>query len=392
MATLAVVPSLPVHFTAPDEVLLTHKFVDGMTRYASLWDGPVISVMHPHTGMSTGNLDDAVFKRDQLPFEVRSAPFGEAALFAALADADVVMLGGDHRLNSLTRWCHSRGKKTVFVTEYTLQTRLQIVNAEQRNPLIKMRKYIWEWQQERRNRQAVAAADAVQCNGTPTYEAYRRLNDNTLLFFDSRVSADMLVQPDELAERQALLRNAAPLRLAYSGRLNAMKGADDVIEVARHLLAARQPFRLDVFGDGPLRPAMQQKIKDYKLEQQVRLHGVVDYATELLPHIRNNVDLFICCHRQGDPSCTYLETLACGVPVAGYANEALSGMLAYSPAGWVTPMQQPEQLAQQIVALAGRPEQLVAAGSAALTFAREHTFEHEFSARINQISRLLEHG
>lgn len=39
------------------------------------------------------------------------------------------------------------------------------------------------------------------------------------------------------------------------------------------------------------------------------------------------------CHRQGDPSCTYLETYACGMPIVGYNNQAHQGILASNNAG-----------------------------------------------------------
>ena len=44
--------------------------------------------------------------------------------------------------------------------------------------------------------------------------------------------------------------------------------------------------------------------------------GVVDFETELVPFTRQNADIFLGCHRQSDPSCTYLEAMGCGVAVA----------------------------------------------------------------------------
>lgn len=389
MATLAIIPSLPVRFVAPDKVLLTQKFVEGMVQYAKLWDGPLTANMHPNPSSTTGNLDDAVFELNELPFEIRCAPFPSDRFFSGLADADAVMLGGDHRLANLTKWCREHGKKAIYLTEYSLKTRLQIVDAEVRNPLIRWRKYVWEWRQERRNQRSVAVADAVQCNGTPTFENYRQYNRNTLLFLDSRVTSDMLADAPTLAARQKTLADSGCIRLAYSGRLNAMKGADDLIEVARLLDLMGVPFTLDIFGEGTLSDAMKQRVETYNLQSQVRLRGVVDYADDLLPFVKSSVDLFVCCHRQGDPSCTYLETFACGVPIAGYANEALTGLTRNKTVGWTTPLNQPGKLAQKIAFLQQHRDELLIASNAALEFAQEHTFEREFGARIAQIKELL---
>jgi hypothetical protein len=146
---------------------------------------------------------------------------------------------------------------------------------------------------------------------------------------------------------------------------------------------------MDIFGDGPLMPSMTEQIRTENLEQHVSLHGVLDFGTELMPYIRDNVDLFVCCHRQGDPSCTYVETFACGVPIAGYANEAFRGLTDDRLLGWATPMNRPDLLADKIVALYRQPQELLAASLNALEFARQHTFEHEFTTRITQIKGLF---
>lgn len=389
MATLAVLPALPVHYTAPDKVLLTQKFVEGMAQYADLWEGQVMAVMQPSPEESTGNLDDMVFDVDSLPFSIERADFPSGELYSALEKADVIMLGGDHRLPGLVQWCRSRRKKTVFVTEYSLRTRLQIINANFRNPFLRLRKYLWEWQQERRNRRGVSAADATQCNGLPTYDAYRRRNPNTLLFLDSRINASMLASREDVARRHQYLKSGQPARLAFSGRLTPMKGSDHLIEVARHLRDLGTSFTLDIYGDGPLHMDMQDQVRDYALEDKVVFHGTVDFASELLPRIRETADLFVCCHRQGDPSCTYLETFACGVPIAGYANEALSGLIRNRPVGWTTPLNRPRALARRIAALVAEPDRLIETSYTALEFARQHTFEIEFGARIQQARELL---
>lgn len=389
LPTLAIVPALRGYVVAPGRVRLTQKFVEGMAKYADLWPGKVIAAMLPDSAAESGNLDDRVYAAEELSFEVRIASADKNAIFAALEDADAVMLSPDHRLAKLAQWCKTRGKKTIFVTEYSLETRCQIIRSNTRNPLLRLRRYVWEAQQELSTRRKLVAADAIQCNGTPTFDAYRKLNRNTLLFFDSRVTDSMLANDSAVRARFHSLQNGQPIRLAFSGRLLAMKGADHLLDVAKNLRASGIEFHMDIFGDGPLLPSMTQQIRTENLEQQVSLHGVLDFATELMPYIQDNVDLFVCCHRQGDPSCTYLETFACGVPIAGYANEAFRGLTENRLLGWTTPMNRPDLLADKIVALYRQPQELLAASLNALEFARQHTFEHEFAARIRQIKELF---
>jgi colanic acid/amylovoran biosynthesis glycosyltransferase len=392
MVRLAVVPSLPVSFVSAHQVRLTQKFVEGMAQYCSLWPGAVVAVMHPDNNSATQNLDDRTFELDQLPFEVRAASFENAELFAALQDCDVVMLGGDHRHPSLTRWCMAQGKRTVFVAEYSLQTRFDIIKAAVGNPVVRLRRYIWEYLEEVKNRHNVTIADAVQCNGVPTFVQYSKLNANTMCFFDSRVTEDMIPGAPTVAARAELLKHGRPISLAYSGRLSAMKGVEDLVEVAVQLQRKGIPFQMEIFGDGPLRSLLARQIQLSGLEDAVFLRGVLEFSKELMPHMRDHVDLFVCCHPQGDPSCTYLETLSCGVPIVGYSNEALRGLIADHQMGWITPLNDPGRLAAKIGEIYSDSTVLVAAGRNALDFARQHTFPVEFKARIEQIKVLLEHA
>ena len=71
--------------------------------------------------------------------------------------------------------------------------------------------------------------------------------------------------------------------------------------------------------------------------------------------------------------------MACGVPIAGYSNEAFRGVLATSGAGWATPMAGPLSWLLASPRSAMRASRLTAS---ALAFAREHTFEKEFERRM----------
>lgn len=385
---LVIAPSLSLGVGRPGQVRLTGKFLSGMQRYVDLWDGPVTVLAEPDEASASSNLDDLWVDTAALPFEVVAAPFDSAAARATMRSAQLVLGGADHRLNGAASNCAQHGVPYVFVTEYSLKTRYQIIEAD--NPPVwrRWRRKAWAKRQERANEASVMQAAGVQCNGTPTFEAYKNLNPNTLLYFDSRVSDDMLPSREALRARPSDWSDGRPLRLAFSGRLNAMKGADHLIKVALALKDSGLPFVMEVFGDGPLKASMARDIEAHALGNQVQLKGVLDFASELMPHLRTSVDLFVCCHRQGDPSCTYLETMACGVPIVGYGNEAFSGMLQVCDAGRQVPMDDWKALAQAIVDLSRAPAELSRLAEAGVAFAADHTFEREFARRIDHMKAL----
>lgn len=387
--SLVVAPSLGAGTGRPDQIRLTGKFISGMQAYVDLWDGPVTVLIEPEEGEHSGNLDDVWVRPDELPFETVVARFDSDTARQTMGNAGVVLGGPDQRLNQAATVCARAGVPYVMVTEYTLKTRLQIVDAD--NPVFwrRWRRRQWETRQEAATVACVRLAAGIQCNGTPTFEAYRELNSNALLYFDSRVSPEMIPAAPGLEDRQLQFTEQRPLRLAFSGRLSRMKGADHLVKFALSLREIGIPFRFDIYGDGPLAQGMAEDIRSHGLQTQVFLGGVLDFAHELMPLMRREVDLFVCCHRQGDPSCTYLETLACGVPIAGYDNEALSGLLRLCPAGSVVAMDDGAALAAEVARLARSPQELLKRARAGLAFARQHTFEMEFGARIDQLKRLM---
>jgi len=145
------------------------------------------------------------------------------------------------------------------------------------------------------------------------------------------------------------------------------------------------PFTMDICGGGALETPMRAAIERLGLSVVVRMRGVLDFKTKLMPFVARNVDLFVCCHRQGDPSCTYLETMSCGTPIVGYDNEAFRGLVDASRVGWLSPLDQPGSLAARIAELHRDRAALSKAALDSLAFASQHTFEKTMRSRIEHI-------
>lgn len=385
MPNLGQLTLLPLLCGVPSDdgrILVTQKFLDGMERYARSWPGPVKAILHPCED-ATHNLDNVAVHPDDLPFGLTLLPYDGARLIAEITRSELVLGGPDHRLPQLAAICRAYEVPCVFNTEYTLRTRLQIARIEESHPLKLLKRALWETNQERLTVQGLLGVAGVQCNGAPTYRHYRRFSDNALLYFDSRTDLTMFANEDDIAQRARRLHAGGPLTLAFSGRLHGMKGADHLVDVALGLRRRSLPFRMLIAGDGPCRPEIEARLAREGLDE-VAMLGVLDFKTELMPLMRREVDLFVAPHRQGDPSCTYLETFAAGVPVVGYGNEAFAGLLAIDPSvGFASPLDRPDALARRIAELDRRT--LVDASHACLRFAREHEFESTFARRVEHL-------
>lgn len=376
MPRLLMIAPAPVKQLPCGRLRLDVKFVEGMRLHCRFWDGPVAVVLRD-VGLPIPFGSD--YDVAQLGFDVRvlapDEPLDDGFLgtfdtIAASADVvDALDLGRGRRL------------PVVYTVEYTLGTRLRIVALDRGlGWLRKCWSMLWNLRMEARRRRAFRGAAGLQVNGYPAHGAYRHLNPSTHLYLDGRMRSDAMATPAEVAVRAARLRSGAPLRLAHSGRLEPMKGAQDLVPVARALRGLGIAFTLDVYGAGSLAGEIASALGEFG--GSVRLHDPVDFETQLVPWMRTGADLFLSCHRQSDPSCTYLESLGCGVPVVGYANAMWSRLSEASGSGWVVPMGDRAALAAEIARLDRAREEVVQHAGRGLDFARAHDFETEFAARM----------
>lgn len=383
------IPSVGVWKVGKD-FYFDRKFHDGVLAYTVYWPGSFrLAIRLSKSKLPQFGL--IKFNGNKFPAKVTVIGSDETINSNHLEGVDIVLASGDSFDSfHLAALCKVRGIKCVYGIEYTLGTRLRISAINDANVWRKLKTIVWLLLKERQRLEAFRLSDGLQANGAPAYDAYAPLVPNAMLYFDSRNTISMGITDKELSSRLSSLDEGKPLRLGFSGRLINVKGADHLIEVAHELHRRQISFSLDIFGAGELLLQMQTKIEEYGLAASVRLRGVVDFASELMPFIKSNLDLFVCCHRQSDPSCTYLETYACGVPIVGYNNLAHQGILARHDVGWSVPMNDVASLANQIARLNKQREEVKSKALNAVRFAREHTFEATFQRRIEHCLQILQ--
>ena len=208
---------------------------------------------------------------------------------------------------------------------------------------------------------------------------------NNLLYFDTRVFKNQIIENDNLQQRLDYLSKNEPLRIAFSGRLIKIKGADHLVKLALKLKQDNTPFQLKIYGAGELSREMQSFISNHNLENNVTMLGSVDFYNTLIPQLKQSVDLFVCLHRQSDPSCTYLETLSCGIPIVGYKNKAFAGIMDISDIGWGAPLNDLEEIRSIISNLHSNRTELIEKSKNSATYARLHDFDSTFQRRIDQL-------
>lgn len=383
--TLALVWPVQGHEFLDGGWLLPTKFVDGVREFVKLWQGKV-QVFLPRSEQTGTELDYRMWSREELPCQFFSIPVAGRRLILPVDPGSTTVLLLPHPdFIGIARSCLREHVPLVLVTELSLRTQLQILRATRRWSLGRLRSQIWHRLEHRRWKPIIRACEGLQCNGLPTYIQNRSLNRKPLLFFDGRTTQEECAEPARVEERLAQARQRGTPRLMFSGRLIALKGVADLVEIAARLVEQGQDFELWIAGDGDQRKELEEGFRSRGIPARVRFLGILDFHSELTPLLREQVDIFICPHPQGDPSCTYLETMAAGIPIVGYANEALEGLVQLAGSGVTVPVRDAAALADAVQKLWKDPTRLRDMSLRALDFAHAHTFHSEFARRIAHI-------
>ena len=369
--TLCVVSPGRLAVTADGRVQVDPKTAAGMERYAASWPADV------HLVARRGPLDERSQPFDwprpaDLRFGVSVVDDVEGTV-RALAPA-VVLAPLELENASLL----SLGAPCVLVCDYPLRVRWDNARLDPRLGTVdRLRTAAGLGRRAVEVRRMIRRAAGLQCNGPDTFATYARHSRNPLLYLDTRVTSD-----DVAAARStdAATDTRTTLRLAFSGRWIAQKGVLDAVEVAERLHADGVPVHLSLLGGGLLEPTLRRHEGDV-----VSVMGRLDFATQWVPHVRDHVDVMVLPHPQGDSASTFLESMSCGTPVAGYDNRYWHALQSDSGGGWTTPVSDTRSLAALLASLADDRDRIARVRRAGLDFAAGHSFDLEFDRRVEHL-------
>ena len=364
------------------------KFHLGMSAYVKALGVPLVSV-HPLAARDEAIMDAIVIDVAELGYGVATVAadahgrisVADSEHLDGLIAASALVYGGGFGSEALAR---HHGVPYIQVLEYDLGTKITVTISQVRNPLRKAVRALRTLHAHVRGLRDKRLANALHCNGYPVFDEAARVNAHRLLYLDSRMTAALVISETTLRERLAR-RGQRPLRLLYSGRYEALKGADDAVRVALLALVQGLNVEMHCYGQGslaePMRALAAQSLG------RVQVHDAVPYPE--LVEISSGFDVFVCCHRQGDPSCTYLEAFGAGLPVVGYANAMWRRLQQESGVGNSSPMGDIGAVVRSLKTLAADPPVLATHSMRARAFALEHTFEREFALRTDALRTAL---
>jgi glycosyltransferase involved in cell wall biosynthesis len=144
------------------------------------------------------------------------------------------------------------------------------------------------------------------------------------------------------------------------------KGVEMMIEVADRLRSAPEPLRFVLVGDGPLRGALERRVRDLGLEDVVMLRGHPD-ATRIYPAFDLVIQASV---SEGLPN-AILEAAAAGKPIVATVVGGTAEILRDGRNGVLVAPDNPDALAAALLGLVRDPRRQERLGRAARDRARE---------------------
>jgi len=180
---------------------------------------------------------------------------------------------------------------------------------------------------------------------------------------------------------------ALPIRFVFSGRLVDWKGVSMLVEAFR-FVADKEEAALEIIGDGELRPKIEQKIRDMKVEGKVVLHGWKSRpeAAEII----QNCDVFVMPSLRECGGTAILEAMAIGLPVIATNWAGPSSYVTEESGILVDPLSKEEfvqGLADAMLRLAKAPALRKAMGQAGIE--RVKTCYFDWDSKADRMLEIL---
>jgi glycosyltransferase involved in cell wall biosynthesis len=178
------------------------------------------------------------------------------------------------------------------------------------------------------------------------------------------------------------------LNLLAVGRLVEKKGFHILIDAAARI---REPFQLDIIGEGPEEKRLTELIRTHNLESKIRLCGPKTHDD--LPEAYARAHVLVAPSivdqsgdRDGLPN-VVLEAMACGRPVIASAVAALGSAVIHQQTGLLTSPGNPESLAAAIELLANQRSMLEELGMRARALVEDEYDVRRCTERFHDLLR-----
>lgn len=234
----------------------------------------------------------------------------------------------------------------------------------------------------------ISRADLGLFHGMDCFAAYKPLCRESHLVHNIHLKETDRISPEALQEKIKRIKAGQAIRIAYAGRVAAMKGPFDWIETMSQLESMGIDFTATWLGDGPLLEKARQQLKLRNLDDRVSFPGHQGQKDKLLLSFRES-DIFVFCHKTPESPRCLIEAMLSGTPIVGYNSPYPEDLLKGVSSKLLTPKDDTESLAKTIERLDKNRDELAKAIEYCHHISENYTDQAVFKHRSHLIKQHL---
>lgn len=180
----------------------------------------------------------------------------------------------------------------------------------------------------------------------------------------------------------------AKYNLVYAGRLMERKGVLTLLEAYKKISDKNNDIHLWILGDGELKQIMEEKIREYNLQNKITMTGLVNNPYDYFAM----ADICIFPSHKGDGLMgTVLESMAAGKPVVTTTNNGNEDVIINGDNGLLLEPENVEELTNAIKDILANEQKRMTMGKKAQNFIEENvTWEKNIKKLADIFTEILE--
>lgn len=194
-------------------------------------------------------------------------------------------------------------------------------------------------------------------HGQDCYSAYSPFCQNSYLIHDIHTKPSDCIGNLELFKKAQRAKSDETIRICYAGRIDPMKAPLDWVKAVGRARDLGVKLHATWMGDGPLMQEMKAMIAEMNLSSVIELTGFESDRKKLFKKISESHIMLFTHVTPESPRCL-IESLVRGTPIIGYHSEYADDLVSEFGGGIFVPVENWEQLGNQIAQLSNDRERL----------------------------------
>lgn len=206
----------------------------------------------------------------------------------------------------------------------------------------------------------------------------------------SWIDAGNIISPDKLTSKleEAKTSSNQPLKLVFAGRLTPDKGVDLLVSAVADLVLTGHKLMLSIYGDGELKPTIENLIQTRQVGDAIRLCGVLSYGEPFFQAISEGDIVVVPSVTDEQPRIVY-DAYSQGIPVLASKTKGLIECVEDGKTGWLVEPKNPEALRDRLLKIIENRDAASQMGFACLSTAQSLTHREMHAKRLVLLKALV---